>query len=209
MMSTFSLLNRTTRIALISFKKIRLGYVRISSQNPYFTSSLTGGCILTFSDYVAQSMSAIYSDGYSYDGRRTLALGSFGFFYYGFVSRTIFWLYDVCLGAGAQRVLAKTLIECIGHTYTLFIPSYYFITGIIKGNTILQIKQQLRHEYFASSSATMCYWMPLMWFNFTYCRLQTQILFLSTFSFIHKTALSWYSNRNRFKQRLAQQAKQK
>ncbi len=37
--------------------------------------------------------------------------------------------------------------------------------------------------------------------RFKYLTIHTRILYITVFSFVHKTALSWYSNRQRVKER--------
>eukprot|EP01084_Bolivina_argentea_P307354 531241_1 len=141
---------------------------------------LMARAILGSADAAAQYLSTIYVDNYKYDVRRTMALSVFGFFYYGFVSRTIYWFYDIYFGPG--KALTKTVVESLLHTYSIFIPSFYFITGTVKGYSVSEIKQQLKDEYFASAGGTMTYWLPLMYWNFKYCKLETRIFFVSTFS---------------------------
>ncbi len=78
------------------------------------------------------------------------------------------------------------------------------MTGAIKGQSPNEIMSQLRKEWLTASLGSVVYWIPVMALNFRYMLPETRILFVTACSFLHKSALSWYSNRERVrKQRLA------
>eukprot|EP01084_Bolivina_argentea_P174009 301421_1 len=181
-------------------KSIHKNYVATSLNKPFITAMITGGSILTISDFTAQKISSRFIDNYVYDYRRTIALGVFGTFYYGLIARSIYFVYERFIGPG--RPVIKSMIDCCVHTPFLLIPCFYYITGTIKGQKLSEINTQLKSEWFVSSTGSVLYWIPIMWFNFRYCTPETRIFFIATLSFLHKTALSWYSNRNRMKERL-------
>ena len=166
----------------------------------------TGGFILTISDGTAQYLSSQFIENYKFDWRRTLALCTFGTFYYGLIARKIYFIYELTLGPG--RPILKAFIDCSIHTPFLLLPCFYFMTGIIKGQSVNGIALQLKDEWYTCSTASLAYWVPMMWFNFRYCTPQTRIFFIATMSWIHKSALSWYSNRNRVAQRIQMQQQQ-
>lgn len=182
------------------FKNIHARYVQISSKKPYITAMITGGSILTLSDMTAQYLSSNFVKNYKYDFRRTVALGLFGTFYYGLVARKIYFVYELVLGP--NKPMLKALIDCGLHSPFILLPCFYFMTGLIKGQSVNSITTQLSEEWWTSSTATFAYWLPMMWVNFKYCSPQTRIFFIATMSWAHKSALSWYSNRNRVKQRM-------
>ena len=112
-------------------------------------------------------------------------------------------MYDKLLGPG--KAILKANIDCAVHTPFLLIPTFYFVTGTIKGQKVNEVAIQLRNEWFNASFYSWLYWTPLMYINFRYMSMQYRIMFIVTLSFIHKTGLSWYSNRERVKQRMIQQ----
>eukprot|EP00483_Globobulimina_turgida_P011601 UN11623 len=182
-------------------KPLRLlhsNYLKISSNKPYFTAMVTGGSILTISDCTAQLITSKFRDNYKFDWRRTLALCTFGTFYYGLIARKIYFVYELLLGP--SKPILKAFIDCAIHPI-IFIPFFYFITGTVKGQTPKQITLQLNNEWYTCYTAFFAYWLPMMWFNFKYCTPETRIFFIATMSFLQNSALSWYSNRNRVKQR--------
>jgi len=180
-------------------KTIHLNYVAFSAKHKYIAAMATGGGVLTFSDLTAQCLSSRFVDNYTFDTRRTFALWIFGTFYYGIIGRSIYTVYEVMFGP--KRAWAKAFMDIGPHTWMVLIPSFYFITGYAKGYDTAHITQQLRKEYLVSSSGTALYWLPVMYVSFKYCTVHTRILWITVFSFAHKTALSWYSNRERVKER--------
>ena len=199
-------LPRVSRVSLMArTQSIRGRYHQISNNKPYLTSMVTGGSILTLSDLTAQCVSSRFIDDYRFDLRRTLALCTFGTFYYGLVCRKLYFVYGSLFGPG--RAMLKASIECGVHTPFLFIPCFYGITGTIKGQRPTDIYEQLKTEWWTSAPATMAYWYPMMWINFKYCTPETRILFISSMSLIHKSALSWYSNRTRVQLRTLEAAR--
>ena len=160
---------------------------------------MTGGSILTISDMTAQLVSSRFIDNYRFDLQRTFALGLFGTFYYGLIARKLYFIYESVFGPG--RAMLKASIDCAAHTPFLLLPCFYAITGTVKGQSPMEIYEQFKAEWWTSSTASIAYWYPMMFINFKWCTPQTRILFIATGSWIHKSALSWYSNRNRVAQR--------
>jgi len=159
---------------------------------------MTGSSILTISDVTAQWISSWFTEHYRFDGQRTLALCLFGTFYYGLAMRKIYFVYESVLGPG--RPVFKAVVDCAVHTPFVLLPSFYVTTGLVKGQRPLEIYEQFKREWWTSSTASVAYWLPMMVFNFRFCTPQTRILFISATAWIQKTALSWYSNRDRVDQ---------
>ena len=167
------------------------------------SAMITGGSILSISDFTAQTVSSRFIDNYRFDTQRTLALCLFGTFYYGLVMRKLYFVYETAFGPG--RPLFKAMIDCTVHTPFLLLPCFYAMTGAVKGQRPMEIYEQFKAEWWTSSTASIAYWLPVMLFNFRYCTPQTRILFISSTSWVQKTALSWYSNRSRVEQRAQQE----
>jgi len=156
---------------------------------------ITGSSILSISDVTVQCLSSWFTENYRFDARRTLALCAFGAFYYGLPMRKIYFVYESVIGPG--RPVFKAVIDCAVHLPFVLLPSFYGITGMVKGQRPLEIYQQLKEEWPTSSAASFVYWLPLMMLNFRYGTPQTRVLFLSCTSWTQKCGLSWYSNRGR------------
>ena len=183
------------------FRTIHRNYVAFSANHKYITSILTAGGVLTVSDCTAQYWSSKWINNYQFDYRRTLSMLCFGLFYYGILARTIYSVYDIMFGP--KNALLKAFMDIGPHTWLLFVPAFYYSTGLIKGYDIDYITNQLKKEYVTAASGSAIYWAPVMFVSFRYCTIHTRILWITTFSFIHKTALSWYSNRTRVSERTA------
>ena len=183
-----------------TLKIVQRNYVAFSPKHQYLSSMVTGGSILTVSDSAAQYLSSKWINNYQFDYRRTLSMFMFGTFYYGIIARSVYSLYDVILGP--KNAMVKAFMEIGPHAWMLFTPAFYYSTGIIKGYDTEYITNQLKNEYLTASTGTALYWTPVMFASFRYCTIHTRILWVASFSFIHKTALSWYSNRTRVKERM-------
>lgn len=173
-------------------------YKTFSKTKPYICASLTGFSVLSISDVTSQKIST-WNTSCPYDYRRTLGLAMFGLLYYGFACRKIYFMYDKILGIG--KPVLKSVIDCTLHTPFLLLPSFYFITGTCKGDKPYKIFEQLKNEWIVTASGTSAYWIPLMLISFRYMTPETRILYITSCSYIHKTALSWYTNRERVKNR--------
>ena len=92
------------------------------------------------------------------------------------------------------------------HGTLLLVPSFYAITGAVKGQTAEQTATQLRKEFFHASFGTCAFWTPACFLNFLFVPQHSQILVVSVLSFCHKAWLSWLSNRERHSARLEQRA---
>merc|ERR1712050_201013 len=58
-----------------------------------------------------------------------------------------------------------------------------------------EVWEQLKTEWFEASFGSAIFWTPLIFVNMTLVPQHSRILFLLCFSFLHKTWLSWVSNR--------------
>lgn len=174
-------------------------YKNFSKTKPYICASITGFSVLSISDITSQKVSK-WNTNYPYDYRRTVGLAMFGFLYYGFACRKIYFMYDKLFGMG--KPILKSVIDCTLHTPFLLLPSFYFITGTCKGDSVHKIYEQLKSEWIVTASGTSAYWIPLMLISFRYMTPETRILYITSCSYIHKTALSWYTNRERVQNRM-------
>jgi len=175
-------------------RRVSSSYARFSTKRPYVAASMTAGSILTSADYMAQRLEgASASTHRSYDYRRTVALGSFGFFYYGGPCKFLYLLYDKLFTSVAAIVVVDVCI----HTPFVLIPTFYAMTLTIKGVSKDQMLKQLKDEWVEASSGSLCFWVPTCTVNFMFVPQHSRIFVVSIMSFFHKTWLSWVSNRKR------------
>lgn len=175
-------------------------YAKLSEARPYLVAALTATSILTFADISSQAMEAAYTrktqgggglDGFSWDKKRTLALASFGFLYYGGPCKFLYMGYDRVFSC----VVKKTLFDSCVHTPFLMIPSFYFLTCSIKGKSLKETYSQLKKEWYESATGSICFWGPTSIINFAFVPQHSRLLVVSSMSFFHKTWLSWVSNK--------------
>jgi len=169
-------------------------YAAVSNKRPYLVSSVSATAILTCSDLTCQAVERLISGQQpkpAWDWRRTLSLAVFGCLYYGGPMKFIYLTYDrLTLGPGK-----KTIIDVCLHTPFLLIPSYYMMTGPIKGFTLNDSFMNLQAQWFESSTGSVAFWLPMAALNFRFVPPHSRVLVISCFSFIHKAWLSWISNR--------------
>ena len=179
-----------------------LRWHNITDAYPNISNMLSGGIILSISDYTAQYITSYNEFNYKWDKSRTLALGTFGCIYFGFIARNVYFIWDKLFGFGPKSGLYKSFMDCTVHTFLGYIPGFYIITGIMKGQSINNIYTQMENEYFQACIGTTIYWSIPMYILFQFCSHHWRVIYISMLSFIHKTVLSMYSNRERMRNRL-------
>lgn len=179
-------------------------YALFSSQRPHLSSATTACGILTTADLTCQA-TLQYDEKNGIDWVRTAGLGVFACWHYGVPCKYLYLAYDRVIGTAPTLRTAglKVLFDVYIHAPFLLVPSFYYITGSIKGQNFGQIREQLQKEWLTASFGTVLFWTPLCLFNFRFVPQHSRILFVSFGSFVHKTWISWLSNRARHLERLA------
>ena len=90
--------------------------------------------------------------------------------------------------------------QCVNHSR--------FTAGIVKGQSLSEITQQYKAEGVEASFGTALLWTPVCVVNFLYVPQHSRILVVSVVSFIHKTWMSWLSNRQRHRARVLAEERQ-
>lgn len=179
-------------------QRIAAKYASFSSRRPYLTAGLSAMGVLGLSDFTAQYISQLGEPGpFKLDRRRWCALVIWGTLFYGGPCRYIYTVYDRIWATGAKAALNKSLADAFGNTFFLVIPSFYIGTGMMKGQTFNQACQQLQDEWIEAQFGSLLFWLPIGFANFYLIPLHSRILAVTVESFIHKTWLSWLSNRDR------------
>ncbi|EGB02066.1 peroxisomal membrane protein [Aureococcus anophagefferens] len=181
--------------ALASLRAFPSHYARFSQRRPHVAAAATAGGVMAASDVTCQSLTR--DDGV--DAGRTLALATFGFFHYGVTAKTLYLWYDRILGKTptVRNAMTKMVLDVYVHTPLLLIPTFYAITCSLRGRSVDETASQLRREWWDASFGSAVFWTPLCLLNFLYVPQHSRIAAISVGSFVHKTWLSWLSNRHK------------
>mmetsp|Transcript_102232 Transcript_102232/g.318429 ORF Transcript_102232/g.318429 Transcript_102232/m.318429 type:complete len:257 (-) Transcript_102232:69-839(-) len=174
---------------------LRVGerYADLSTRFPFRCSVVTAGTVLFSADVTCQTLTR--KEGESHDWKRTMALTTWGAWHYGFPQKFLYLQLDRILGSG--RAVEKMLIDVYINAPFFLLPTFYFATGMIRGEkTVPEIWAQLQREWFEASCGTALFWTPLVLANFKYVPQHSRILTITSLSFVHKTWLSWVANRS-------------
>jgi len=165
-------------------------------------AGLSASGVICSADITCQTLFQRSDDG-RHDWNRTVGLTVFGGWHYGGPAKFLYLTYDRVFGtAPLARVAAcKVLCDVYVHTPFLLIPSFYAITGQFKGQTLAESLAQCRREWFEASFGSALFWTPLCFMNFRFVPQHSRILTVSVASFLHKTWMSYISNRERHAER--------
>ena len=190
-----------------TLRRLASRYSAFSEANPHTTASLTAGTILTVSDVTAQRITHDSDEHHhEWDPRRTLALATFGFLYYGGPCKYIYLCYDKFIGPG--RVILTTFIDCFLHTPFVVVPCFYLTTGTIKGHSLVETATALQRDWVTASFGSVLVWTPAQLICFRWIPQHSRIVWVACISFLHKTWLSWLSNKERASEKLRKRSEQ-
>lgn len=170
-------------------------YTYMSESYPHMSTAVQAGGILFSADVIAQSLVSQLSPSdseSSWNVGRSLIMGAFGFTYYGFPCKYVYFLYDKIFGS--RRVVAKALVDCFLHAPFMLLPSYYAFTGILSGSSFREWTSKLRREWVHASLGTVAFWTPVQLICFKYIPMHLRVVWVCSCSLFHKTWLSWYSH---------------
>lgn len=168
------------------------GYADLSMKYPHAVASSTAGFNLFVADVTAQAI--VGEPGEAWDSRRTLALTTFGLLYYGGVNKYMYLCFDRFLPG---RPMFTAFIDVWVHGPFIFMPSFYWLTGTVKGQSQSNIWALLQKEWLVASTGSAIYWTPVQMFCFACVPQHSRIPYVTFCSFFQKTWLSWLSNRER------------
>ncbi|OQR87317.1 hypothetical protein ACHHYP_09119 [Achlya hypogyna] len=180
---------------------MRAWYKAVSTKYPRVVAGVTASAVLTTADVTCQKILQVDGDGL--DVSRTAGLALFGLVYYGGPCKSLYLYFDKVMGTTPtpRTVFLQTFIDCYVHTPLLLIPSFYFITNAVKGKSVEETAIQLKREWHTASFGSVLFWTPAQIVNFWAVPQHSKILFVAGLSFVHKTWLSWLSNRHDHEQR--------
>jgi hypothetical protein len=135
-------------------------------------------------------------------------MAAFAAAYTPFVSVPIYRLYPVVVsrisrlftagGKPAGKVgqgLGASFLDNSLHSPFLAIPSFYAITGSLRGDSAGDIKVKLENEWWTTLKATWLIWVPAQALSFAVLPAWQRPVFSCCMSFFYNITLSWISNR--------------
>lgn len=189
--------------ALHFSRKGILTYTTFSNTWPHTAAGMTAFLVLGSADITAQFLERRYgARAGAWDRRRTLALVTFGIWYYGGPCKWFYLRYPGFFervmphSSRVTQKLMAAVIDCGLVTPSILIPSYYLITLGIQGESLQNIWKCYKEDFVEATLGTFFYWCPIVTFNFYFIPQHSQILLVVVGSFIHKCWLSWVSNRH-------------
>ena len=113
--------------------------------------------------------------------------------YYGLPAKLMYMWYDRRFGS---NVLLTSLFDCYVHFPFLLLPSFYLITQTVgKGSSLRTAWARMRAEWRTAVAGSAVFWTPASFVSFGMVPQHSRVLVIAAFSFVHKTWLSWLSNR--------------
>ncbi len=171
-------------------------YACASLAHPHAIAAATAGCVLMAADVTCQcAVARGKRDGSAprLDWRRTAGLTLFGAVYYGLPAKLMYMWYDRRFGS---NVLLTSLFDCYVHFPFLLLPSFYLITQTVgKGSSLRTAWARMRAEWRTAVAGSAVFWTPASFVSFGMVPQHSRVLVIAAFSFVHKTWLSWLSNR--------------
>jgi len=197
-----SLISNTCQRALHFPRLIGRKYARFSDAWPHTAAGLTAFYVMGSADITAQFLERRYGGRVGgWDARRTLSIIAFGVFYYGGPCKWFYLRYPAFFdrmmpnSSKSIRKMAASFVDCGIVTPSLLLPSFYLITLSIKGESLHVVWERYKTDCIEVTMGTFVYWFPIVTLNFAFVPQHSQILLITVCSFIHKSWLSWVSNR--------------
>ena len=173
-------------------------YASASLAHPHAIAAVTAGCVLMAADVTCQCVVASDKRDRSaraprIDWRRTAGLTLFGVVYYGFPAKLMYLWYERVFGT---NVFLTAMFDTYLHFPFLLLPSFYLITQTVgKGSSLRTAWARMRAEWRTAVVGSAVFWTPASFVSFGMVPQHSRVLVIAAFSFVHKTWLSWLSNR--------------
>jgi len=170
---------------------------KYAKEHPYISSGTSTSVSLFVTDVVAQKLTLDPTE--PWDARRSFSMFMWGLVWYG-GPQQFYWtqLYPRLIGRGSNLQAAATAFaDCVVNSSVTYIPSFYILTGMLKGNTLEQSLELLRKEYLTACLGMTGFWLPMQTLNFRFVPVHCQTFIVQIGNFANKIWLSWLSNRSR------------
>ncbi|CAM6020644.1 unnamed protein product [Sphagnum balticum] len=174
-------------------------YVHILVLHPMYTQMFTSALLWGSGDVVAQVANGFGQmlNGGKMDWKRVgtaslfgaIFVGPVGNFWYQFLEyvcakRLKFEPNSICFMG--TKLLADTFLYGPMHLLVFFL-----YMGLVAGNTLVQMKQDIKDDYFPTLLTEGIVWMCIQLVNFRFVPVQHQLLFVNGFSLLDSAFLSW------------------
>ena len=170
-------------------------YSRCMRSSPILTSAVTAGFLWGSGDLIAQfiveeaTVDTVKRDrfvGTVVDG--AAVGGVMSYYWYTGLERFVNWF--KLIPGSTKFVAAKCALEiAVWHPFTLYL--YWNIVGTFEGHSQVQIKKELKKDFFMTYLGDASLWTPLDILNFKIVPVQYQVLFVNLGSLIEAVALSY------------------
>ena len=206
-----------------SVRGLWAGYRRALDDNPFRTNMLTGGVLAFAGDCVCQTLfpaaaatplpksSKVSSaeqapqqlEGNSFPAsfswRRAGGMVTFGVLVNGFWCTLVYPLYRRALPA---FWLATPLREGVGscfideflHLPFVYSPAFFYITGLVQGDSLDECTETIREGWLTSLIATWLIWIPLQTLNFGFVPPANRVLVLNVGCLVYNVQMDFISD---------------
>lgn len=173
-------------------------YSRSIERRPLRTTAITAWLLGVAGDLLCQH----YVEGsHTTDFARLVALSSFCACYEGPVCYKIYKAYDRVLPERwllekTTKGLAKSAVDNFVHVPIAYVPIFYFWVGLLQGQSVNEVIETLRREWWETTIACLVLWCPLQAINFTLVPARFNVLFVNVGCFFWNIYLSSRSRQN-------------
>mmetsp|Transcript_26860 Transcript_26860/g.61943 ORF Transcript_26860/g.61943 Transcript_26860/m.61943 type:complete len:241 (+) Transcript_26860:98-820(+) len=182
-------------------RKVRQHIDELNSRcrkHPFLTSGVGASVFLSCTDVISQR----FTTDETWDSRRTLAFAAWGLIWYG-GPQQLMWtrVYPYFFPSKAwKHVSAKAFTDAVPWMGFSYLPCFYIFTGAIKGQSLEQSVSLLQREFLGAWMGC-CPWFPAQLMNFRFVPIYLQTFVVQACNIVHKSWLSWLSNRERVAER--------
>ncbi|KAK0066102.1 protein Mpv17 [Biomphalaria pfeifferi] len=169
------------------------GYSRLLKTYPLRTMAFTTGTIMTAGDCISQL--AIERKGLQqYDLKRSSRFLVLGFCFFGPMMRGWYLTLDK-LYAGKKFAAIKMMATDQLCMSPFFLSTFLTVMGLLKGETIQEIKNKFQKEFFPLLFTSYKVWPLAQLINFYVLPLQHRVLFVNCVALGWNTYLAWVTER--------------
>lgn len=166
-------------------------YQRCLWRSPVLTKSLTASIIVGSGDFVGQCLEA--TSAISIDWWRCIRFALMGLFLQAPITHYYYLLLDAkfppTLSPWTLTTLIKLLID-----QCLWAPSFtlgvFLFMGLLEGDSLAQIAEQLHHEYATVITCNWKLWVPAAVVNMAWCPPELRVLYCNVIFFFWSIILS-------------------
>ena len=139
------------------------------------------------------------------DWRRALAVVSFSTLYTGGLCHYVYPMYPVWAARMIPRAIgSSTLSNGIGctvidnciHSPFIYLPTFYYWTGTIQGESVKEAHQHLKDDWWIVASTCFYMWVPIQFLNFTVVPPRYRLVFVNVCNLVWNTTLDYLAHRN-------------